>query len=159
MLAMIVGAIFTRVGSTEPAAAQPREIVATTKANEASLDGVSTSEIREAASASAPPVVVRAQLCTTLDEWLCDPADLPATAGPLFFYSQVKSTHDTMIQHRWYHEDRLIQSVDLPIQASPHVGYRSFSRVTMDSESSGSWKVELRTEDGVLLYEERFSAQ
>ena len=47
----------------------------------------------------------------------------------------------------------------LPVQASPIIGYRSFSRNTMNSDNAGSWRVELRTEDGVLLHEERFSVQ
>jgi Protein of unknown function (DUF2914)/Tetratricopeptide repeat len=105
------------------------------------------------------PVVVRAQLCATLDDWLCDPADRPVPQGPLFFYTQVKSTSATTIQHRWYQGDRLRQSADFHIQASKDVGYRTYSRITMDGDRAGSWRVELRTEDGGLLHEERFSVQ
>jgi len=79
--------------------------------------------------------------------------------GPLFFYTQVKSTRATTIQHRWYRDNRLHQSLELRVQASPSVGYRTSSRTIMNSESAGSWRVELRTEDGLLLHEERFSVQ
>ena len=65
----------------------------------------------------------------------------------------------TTVQHRWYRDNRLHQSVELRVQAGPSVGYRIYSRETMNSESAGSWRVELRTENGVLLHEERFSVR
>jgi hypothetical protein len=46
--------------------------------------------------------------------------------------------------------------VDLTIRANPGDGYRTFSRNTV---VSGEWRVELRTRDGVLLHEERFSVR
>jgi hypothetical protein len=121
-------------------------------------DGVSASRIT-AASTRARPMVVRARLCADLDEWLCDPPDRPVPPGPLFFYTQVKSAGATMVQHRWYRDNRLHRSVELFVRASPGGGYRTYSRETMNSESAGSWRVELRTEDGVLLHEERFSVR
>ena len=168
MFAMILGAIFIRpilsevkgVGSSQRAVSQatvglPDE---TPKAVASAPDPGRTT-ITDAPSASEQPTVARAELCTTLEDWLCEPADVPVTAGPLFFYTQVKATRGTMIQHRWYHDDRLTQSVDLPVQASPAIGYRSFSRLTMDSESAGSWRIELRSENGALLHEERFTVR
>jgi len=166
MLAMILGATLTRLGSTdrtqaESTAVGPRQEPshATATQPRASAPVAASIGIPEATPTPAQPTMVRAQLCATLDEWLCDPADLPVPKGPLFFFTQVKTDHDTMIRHRWYRDDRLMQSVDLPVQASPSVGYRSFSRLTMDSESAGNWKIELRTEDGVLLHEERFAVR
>jgi DUF2914 family protein/tetratricopeptide repeat protein len=170
MLAMILAATLTRVGSTERAVSPPTAVALpeeTTTPGASALDSVpraSTADpvrttITETPSAPTQPTVIKAELCITLEDWLCEPADLPVTAGPLFFYTQVKSTRQTMIQHRWYRDDRLTQSVDLPIQASPAVGYRSFSRLTMDRESAGSWRIELRSEDGALLHEERFTVR
>ena len=112
-----------------------------------------------AAAAPSLPTVVGAHLCAKLDEWRCDSPDKPIPQGPLFFYTQVKSANATRILHYWYQGDRLRHSVVLGIQASPSVGYRSFSRNTMDADSVGNWRVELRTEDGVLLHEERFSVR
>jgi hypothetical protein len=109
------------------------------------------------ASTPARLTVVKARLCAELDDFACDPPDSPVPAGPLFFYTQVKSTSATSIEHRWYRDNRLYQSIQLRIQASPNVGYRTFSRSIMTSESTGNWRVELRTEGGVLLHEERFS--
>ena len=100
--------------------------------------------------------VLKARLCADLDEWRCDPPDDPVPAGPLFFYTQLKLARATTVQHRWYRDNRLNQSVSLRVAANTG-GYRTFSRSTMNSDSAGDWRVELRTEDGVLLHEERFT--
>ncbi|HZM58239.1 MAG TPA: DUF2914 domain-containing protein [Vicinamibacterales bacterium] len=110
-------------------------------------------------STPARLVVVRAQLCAELVDWHCDPPDRPIPSGQLFFYTQVKVARATTVQHRWYQGERLQHSVDLRVDASPDVGYRSFSRYTMKGENAGTWRVELRTADGVLLQQERFSVQ
>jgi hypothetical protein len=118
-----------------------------------------TPEPLPAAPEAAPvrPVVVRASLCGDLEDWACDPADRPVPAGPLFFYTQIKTTSPTTIQHRWYQDDRLQQTVKLRVQANRTAGYRTYSRNLMTSESAGKWRIELRSEDGALLHEERFS--
>jgi hypothetical protein len=108
---------------------------------------------------SVRPTVARARLCAELVDWSCDPPDRPIPPGPLFFYTQVTSTGATTVQHRWYRGDRLQQSVDFHVEASPKVGYRVFSRYTMKDDSAGTWRVELRTKDGLLLHEERFLVQ
>jgi len=111
------------------------------------------------ASTRARLTVIKARLCADLEDFACDPPDHPVPPGPLFFYTQIKSTSATTIQHRWYRDNRLYQSVPLRVQASPRDGYRTFSQSIMTGESAGSWRVELRTEDGVLLHEERFSVR
>ena len=130
----------------------------------ARADEVSTTDIAPAPTAArpvvaAPPVVVRASLCGDLDDWLCDPADRPVPAGPLFFYTQIKSTSATTVQHRWYQNDRLHQTVKLHVQANRAGGYRTYSQNVMKSESAGSWRIEIRSEDGALLHEERFTVR
>ena len=105
-----------------------------------------------------PPGVPRASLCAELDQWLCDPPDRPVPPGPLFFYTQVKSARATMVQHRWYRGDRLEKTEELRIKVRPS-GDRTFSRHILDGDSVGSWRVELRAEDGGLLHEERFSVR
>jgi hypothetical protein len=112
-----------------------------------------------AASTHERPEVVRARLCAELDEWRCDPPDRPVPPGPLFFYTQVKSVSPTTIQHRWYRDNRLHQSVDLRVQASPSLGFRTYSRNVMNVDSVGNWRVELRSEAGALLHEERFTVR
>ena len=111
------------------------------------------------ATAPEQPIVIRAGLCGELDAWSCDPADRPVPPGPLFFYTQIKSTSATTIQHRWYQDNRLRQSVDLRIEANQTAGYRTFSRYLMQIDSGGNWRVEVRSQDGVLLDEERFEVR
>ena len=113
------------------------------------------------APATPVPVVTamaEAQLCRSLStrDWRCDPVSSPVAPGRLFFYTRVKAAQDTTIEHRWYREDRLRQSAELRIQASPVSGYRTYTRQTVTAENAGNWRVELRTKDGSLLYEERF---
>ena len=65
----------------------------------------------------------------------------------------------TTIQHRWYQDDRLRQAVELRVEANRTAGYRTYSRNLMKSESAGDWRVEVRSEDGSLLHEERFAVR
>jgi Protein of unknown function (DUF2914)/Tetratricopeptide repeat len=133
----------------------PRE---TARLSERSPDTVSARGTTEAPT-PARLTVVKARLCADLEDFACDPPDRPVPPGPLFFYTQVTSTRATTIQHRWYRENRLYQSVELRVQASPRVGDRAFSRTMMTGDSGGDWRVELRTGDGALLHEERFSVR
>jgi hypothetical protein len=105
------------------------------------------------------PTVVTAQLCTALRVWRCEAADNQVPPGPMFFYTQVKSATATTIEHRWYHADRLLQTVQLRIQANPGTGYRTYSRNTISSERVGDWRVELRSADGAVLHEHRFTVR
>jgi hypothetical protein len=111
-----------------------------------------------AAPATVVAAMAEAQLCRRLStrDWRCDPVSSPVAPGGVFFYTRVKASQNTTIEHRWYHEDRLRQSVELRIRASPGSGYRTYTRQTVTAENAGNWRVELRTKDGSLLHEERF---
>jgi hypothetical protein len=74
----------------------------------------------------------------------------------MFFYTQLKSSTASTIEHRWYQSDRLRQAVQLRIQANPGAGYRTYSRNTI---SAGDWRVELRSANGTVLHEERFTVK
>ncbi len=108
---------------------------------------------------AAMPTVVTAQLCTALRVWRCEAADSLVPPGPMFFYTQVKSAAATTIEHRWYQGDRLRHAVQLRIQANPGAGYRTYSRNTISSERVGDWRVELRSADGAVLHEQRFTVR
>jgi len=146
------------IAADEPAPTTQEATVAQTDVDEASASVVVPASTARPATTPVRLVVVRASLCGDLDEWLCDPADRPVPLGPLFFYTQIKSSSATRIQHRWYHDERLLHSVELRIQPSAG-GYRSFSRNVMTSDSVGTWRVELRSEEGALLHEERFTVR
>jgi hypothetical protein len=108
---------------------------------------------------AAIPTVVTAQLCTALRAWRCEAADSQVPPGPMFFYTQVKSSIATTIEHRWYQGDRLRQAVPLRIQPNPGAGYRTYSRQTISRERVGDWRVELRSADGAVLHEARFTVR
>ncbi len=108
---------------------------------------------------AAMPTVVAAHLCTALRQWRCEAADNHVPPGPMFFYTQVKSATATTIEHRWYQGDRLRLAVQLRIQPNPGAGYRTYSRHTISSERAGDWRVELRSADGAVLHEERFTVR
>jgi hypothetical protein len=105
------------------------------------------------------PTVATAQLCTALRAWRCEAADSQVPPGPTFFYTQLKSATATTIEHRWYQGDRLRRTVQLRVEANPGAGYRTYSRTTISSESAGDWRVELRSADGTMLHEERFTVR
>ena len=105
------------------------------------------------------PTVATAQLCTALRAWRCEAADSQVPPGPMFFYTQVKSATATTIEHRWYQGDRMRRAVQLRIEANPGDGYRTYSRNTISSEGAGDWRVELRSADGTVLHEERFTVR
>ena len=112
---------------------------------------------------TAPSAVTIAdmRLCRSLrrgDDWQCNSISRSPGMGPVYFYTRVVASRDTIVQHRWYFDDRLFQNVKLDVHANPG-GYRTFSRVTMNSERIGKWRVELRTIDGRLLREERFTVR
>jgi hypothetical protein len=152
----------------EPAPVDP---IPATKATEPTVapashepaDDAGSSEVTPASAPAtsaitpANPVVVRATLCGDIDGWACDPADRPVPHGPLFFYTQIKATSATTVQHRWFQNDRLLQTVQLRVQPNRADGYRTYSRNVMTTDSAGKWRIELRGEDGALLHEERFT--
>jgi hypothetical protein len=95
-----------------------------------------------------------------MPDWQCSPVTTPAApGGHLFFYTRVKAGHDTTVQHRWYVNDGLLQSVNLRIRANSSAGFRTYSRNTVPAESRGTWRIELRDADEALLHEERFVVQ
>jgi len=148
-----------RVQPQAPVAAEPIALPSEATRTNAATPDEGTARRVTAGSTRVRPTVIKARLCAELEDFACDPPDRPIPAGPLFFYTQVTSTSATTIQHRWYRDNRLYQSVELRVPASPRTGYRTFSRSVMTSESAGEWRVELRTGDGALLHEERFSVR
>ena len=150
--------------ATEANASVPREIDSSVaRGSGESVAPESSRSVAGERRAPATPVPVvtamaEAQLCRLLStrDWRCDPVSSPVAPGRLFFYTRVKAAQDTTIEHRWYREDRLRQSAELRIRASPVSGYRTYTRQTVTAENAGNWRVELRAKDGSLLYEERF---
>lgn len=110
---------------------------------------------------SARPALSEARLCRSLAPaagWRCEPAAKPARSGPLFFYTRVRAARATTVYHHWYAGGRLRQAVALRIGAGGPEGFRTYSRARV-FPVAGGWRVELRAQDGTLLYEERFGVR
>jgi hypothetical protein len=115
----------------------------------------------ESANADASVTVLKAQLCSGLEktgspDWQCMPASGELPPGTYMFYTRLLTTSETRVEHRWYRDGRVHQTMRLRVSASPGSGYRTFSATTVSPERAGEWKVELRTLDGTLLDERRF---
>jgi hypothetical protein len=114
-----------------------------------------------ATAPSSSVSIVSAQICrslTTSGAWQCAEASGPQNPGTLSYFTRVASTRDTTIEHRWYRDDRLHQSVPLRIRANGS-GFRTYSRTTIGRERAGTWTVETRTQDGQLLDERTFEVR
>lgn len=147
---------------------EPAEPITVRKEVTANNRGPVTTRARTRTASAPALTLASASLCRNLSteesrslagDWRCDPASRPVDSGALFFYTRLKSPTDTTVQHRWYRDDRLYQSVELRIGANQRNGYRTFSRYNMSSRSAGNWRVELRSRDGILLHEERFAVR
>jgi hypothetical protein len=108
------------------------------------------------------PTVARAQLCRRFTpagspDWKCEQAGATAAPGTFVYYTRIKATSATTVEHRWYLGDELQQRVRLDVSANSDPGYRTFSRLTIGA--TGRWRVELRTTSGALLHEERFNVR
>ncbi len=113
-------------------------------------------------SAPLPGAVtlVAAELCRSLStnerNWRCERVDNAVAPGPLVYYTRVRSARAGTVVHRWYHGATLRQSVRLAIGANTREGFRTYSRQTV---KPGDWRVEVRSADGNLLAEQRFSVR
>lgn len=139
----------------EPAAAPAQAAVATaTASSPPPPDPAAPAPSRSASVVS----IAEARLCRSLSSgsWRCTAAGDSVGTGPLFFYTRVRTPSATKVQHRWYHEDRPVQTVTLDIAANAGAGYRTYSRQTVGAERTGNWRVEIRDADGASLHEERF---
>ena len=113
------------------------------------------------ANANAPVSVLKAQLCSALDrrgmpDWQCAAASGELQPGRYLFYTRLLTKADTTVVHRWLHNGRVHQAVQLRVTPNAGNGYRTFSGTTISPERAGEWKVELRAADGTVLYEDRF---
>jgi hypothetical protein len=113
-------------------------------------------------SAPLPGAVtlVTAELCRSLStnerNWRCERVDNAVAPGRLVLYTRVRSARAGTVAHRWYHGDTLRQSVSLAIGANTREGFRTYSRQTV---KPGAWRVEVRSADGNLLAEQRFTVR
>ena len=113
------------------------------------------------ATSTASVTVLKAQLCRALErrgspDWQCTPAIGDGSPGTYTFYTRLLTTAATTVEHRWYRNDRVHQTMRLRFSPSSGSGFRTFSVTTVSPERAGEWKVELRAADGTLLDQASF---
>ena len=106
--------------------------------------------------------VLDARLCRQLTpsgEWTCLPPENPPAFGRYYYLTRLAAPETLQVEHRWYRGDRLVQSVPLTIRAGSGAGFRTYSRQTVPEAQPGEWRVELRSPQGAVLAEERFTVR
>jgi hypothetical protein len=88
--------------------------------------------------------------------WRCEAVDGPLSSGIVYFYTRVAAPSGTTIEHRWYRGERLANSVKLRVAPNP-AGYRTYSRMTVNTSRAGAWRVEVRAGDGTVLGSKQFT--
>jgi hypothetical protein len=158
--------------AAQPAAQQPAEPAPPSSAAPPSIErreppGPAARDDRNSNRAAATPSaspgssgaisVVTPQLCrnfsTSGGRWRCDPVENRVAPGPIVLYTRIRSARDAVVIHRWYRGNVLQKSARLTVRANPTEGYRTYSRQTV--HSGEEWRVEVRTANGDLLYEQR----
>ena len=123
-------------------------------------DDRGVADANPAAPTPGAVTLASAELCQSFStsgrSWRCDRVDNSVAPGSLVLYTRVRSSHADAVVHRWYHGATLRQSVRLAIGANTSEGYRTYSRQTV---KPGDWRVEVRSADGNLLDELRFSVR
>lgn len=153
----------------EPAPPPPAEGLAASGSAESAPLSTPRPDDRPVATGGPPPpprsgggvTLATVQLCRTFStsgaNWRCDPASDSVAPGRLVLYTRVRSPRDGAVVHRWYRGEALQQSVKLTTRANASDGYRTYSRQTVDGR--GDWRVEVRSAEGRLLHERRFSVR
>jgi hypothetical protein len=105
------------------------------------------------------PTALDVRLCRSLAPgggWRCEAVDGPLSSGAVFFFTRLAAPASTTVEHRWYHGDRLANTVKLRVAPNP-AGYRTYSRMTVNASRAGEWHVEARAADGTVLGTKRFT--
>lgn len=73
----------------------------------------------------------------------------PATVGKLFCFTKITGARTgTLVRHLWFYGDRLMSEVSLPVK---RINWRTYSSQTIRPKWTGSWRVDVTSEDGTLL--------
>ncbi len=101
---------------------------------------------------TAPPIVIEEAVIATGVESLTPVApgvSFDATIGRLYCFTRIK-THlqQAVIKHLWFHGDKMVMEVTLPIKSS---NWRTYSMKTILPSAGGDWKVDVTSEDGTIL--------
>jgi hypothetical protein len=104
-----------------------------------------------------PPVLVRAQMCETIEKFLpVNPAVVfSISLGRVYCFTAFDPVYEeTVIYHRWFRQDRLISNARLVLNPPK---WASFSSMQLRSADKGPWRVEIVDSRENLIKTLRFS--
>ncbi len=77
--------------------------------------------------------------------------------GSVICFTQIQTrSHPTLIKHLWFHGDRFVMEISLPVKS---FHWRTYSTKTILPSSRGVWRVDVTSEDGTILKTLNFSIQ
>lgn len=72
-----------------------------------------------------------------------------ANIGRLYCFTRIKTNFQpAIIKHLWFHGDKMVMEVTLPVKSS---NWRTYSMKTILPSAGGDWKVDVTSEDGTIL--------
>ncbi len=73
----------------------------------------------------------------------------PSTVGKVYTFTRVVGAEgETVVKHLWFYGDRLMAEVTLPVRSA---NWRTYSSKIILPGWKGKWRVDITTEDGILL--------
>lgn len=81
----------------------------------------------------------------------------PADVGRVYFFTQITgAAGETEVRHVWFHGDREVASVSLPVEG---YSWRTWSSKEIPPDAVGEWSVEVRDANGVSLLRADFRVE
>lgn len=72
-----------------------------------------------------------------------------SSVGKLYCFTRIISGQPpTVIKHLWFQGDRMVMEVTLPVKSA---SWRTYSTKTILPSATGSWKVDVTSDDGTVL--------
>ncbi len=107
-----------------------------------------------AVAAEEPPAAT-VVVCTSIQDNSCAgaAATFPASVGKLWGFSQVSNVPSKII-HVWFHGDRELGRVELPVKAAH---FRTWSNITVSKDLVGPCRLEARDAAGKVLASYNFT--
>ncbi|MGH7273697.1 MAG: DUF2914 domain-containing protein [Nitrospiria bacterium] len=69
--------------------------------------------------------------------------------GILYAFTKITGANEeTLVKHRWSHEDQLMAEVELPVRSA---SWRTYSSKTIAPAMTGQWKLDVTAQDGTVL--------
>ncbi|RMG57897.1 MAG: DUF2914 domain-containing protein [Deltaproteobacteria bacterium] len=101
------------------------------------------------------PIKASVTFCTEIQNKECEsPSErFSISDGKVYCHTTITgATSYIEVKHRWYHGDKLVQEIRLPVRSSR---WRTWSLKTLEKGAEGTWKVEVLAGD-VLIGEGSF---